>query len=205
MTNKIICIGREFGSGGHEIAVMLGKALNISVYDKEILELACNYGSIRPKLLRRSDERATNPYLYTTIHEGNRHVHMGKPAEEVLFDLQSHEICRLADSESCIFVGRCADFVLRNAQVKLLRVFISAPLEQRINRKMEQENWSIRKARHMILRTDAHRKKYYEHNTGQIWGEGGCYDLFLDTGEIGFSEAVHQIVQRYKALELDQA
>lgn len=200
MANKIICIAREFGSGGREIAEKLGERLDLKVYDKEILQMACSYGGVRSRLLERSDERTTNPYLYTTVHEGNRHVRMGRSTEEVLFSLQKHEIRRIAAQENCIFVGRCADYVLKDSGAKLLRVFISAPPDQRIARKMEQEAWSYRKGKRMVMRTDAQRRKYYEHNTGQTWGIGGCYDLFLDTGEITIEDAVAEIAEHYSKL-----
>ena len=135
MGNKIICIGRAFGSGGHEIAVRLSQQLDIKVYEKHLLYLACQYGELAVKTLESADEKATNPYLFQTVHEGNHHVTRGLPTSEVLFQLQSHEICRIAKRESCIFVGRCADYVLRNGDADVLSVFISAPEEQRIERK----------------------------------------------------------------------
>ena len=91
MGNKIICIGREFGSGGHEIALRLGQQLGIKVYEKNLVFLACRYGEVSDKILEADDERATNPYLFKTVHEGNYHVTRGLPTSEVLFSLQSHE------------------------------------------------------------------------------------------------------------------
>ena len=129
MGNKIISIAREFGSGGHEIAVRAAARLGIRVYEKDLFRLACRYGELSEKLMESADETATNPFLYRTVHEGNYHVTRGLPTSEVLFDLQSHQIRHIAARESCIFVGRCADFVLRDQEVNLLRVFIRAPLE----------------------------------------------------------------------------
>ena len=146
MENKIICIAREFGSGGHEIALRTGSRLGIRVYEKDLFHLACRYGELSEKMMESADERATNPFLYRTVHEGNYHVTRGLPTSEVLFELQSHEIRQIAKRESCIFVGRCADYVLREEKVKLLRVFVRAPLEKRIERKMQQENLTREKA-----------------------------------------------------------
>lgn len=146
MANKIICIAREFGSGGHEIAVRTGARLGIRVYEKDLFHLACRYGELSEKMMESADETATNPFLYQTVHEGNYHVTRGLPTSKVLFELQSHEIRHIAARESCIFVGRCADYVLREADGKLLKVFIRAPLEKRIQRKMQQENLSHEKA-----------------------------------------------------------
>ena len=118
MENKIICIAREFGSGGHEIALRTGSRLGIRVYEKDLFHLACRYGELSEKMMESADERATNPFLYRTVHEGNYHVTRGLPTSEVLFELQSHEIRQIAKGESCIFVGRCADYVLREEKVK---------------------------------------------------------------------------------------
>lgn len=118
MGQRIICIGREFGSGGHEIAVRVAEKLGIKVYEKNLVNLACKYGELAVKTLEASDEKATNPYLFQTVHEGNYHVTRGLPTSEVLYKLQSHEIRRIAKSESCIFVGRCADHVLKDSDAK---------------------------------------------------------------------------------------
>ena len=104
MGNKIICIAREFGSGGHEIAVKAGGKLGIRVYEKDLFHLACKYGELSEKMMESADETATNPYLFRTVHEGNYHVTRGLPTSEVLFQLQSHEIKKIAGQENCIFV-----------------------------------------------------------------------------------------------------
>ncbi|MGM9618878.1 MAG: AAA family ATPase [Oscillospiraceae bacterium] len=203
MGNRIICIGREFGSGGHEAAVRLSERLGIRVYEKHLLYLACQYGEMAVKTLEDSDEKATNPYLFRTVHEGNHHVTRGLPTSEVLFQLQSHEIRRIAKRESCIFVGRCADFVLRDTNASVLSVFISAPVEQRVERKMQQESLSRQKARHLVHRMDEQRRKYYEHYTGWAWGEAAHYDLFIDCGTTAMEQAVELIASRFEALSAE--
>ena len=200
MGNKIICIGREFGSGGHQIALLLGEKLGLKVYEKDILHMACKYGDLQVKKMEASDEKATNPYLFETIHEGNYHVMRGAPTSEVLFALQSHEIKRIAGQESCIIVGRCADHVLKDTDAEILSVFISAPTETRIQRKMEQESLSHLRAKNAVRRMDLQRKKYYEHYTGKVWGKPESYDLYVDTAVINMDQAVQQIADRYKAL-----
>lgn len=200
MANKIICIAREFGSGGHEIAVRTGSKLGIRVYEKDLFHLACKYGELSEKMMESADETATNPYLFRTVHEGNYHVTRGLPTSEVLFQLQSHEIRKIAQQESCIFVGQCADFVLREEDVKMLKVFVRAPVEWRIKRKMQQEHLSHEKAAHLVRKMDKRRKKYYESYTGQAWGNPGCYDICIDTGATGFEEAVTTICYLYNSL-----
>ena len=200
MGNKIICIGRQFGSGGHEIGVRAAARLGIRIYEKELLSLACKFGEVAEKTLEQSDERATNPYLFRAVYEGNYHVIRGLPTSEVLFSLQSHEIKRIACRESCIFVGRCADFVLREEDVRLLRVFVSAPLEKRIRRKMEQEHLSYEKAQHLVRKMDKQRKKYYDSYTGQVWGDLRYHDLMIDSSLTGIEGAVDLVVSRYQRL-----
>ena len=97
-------------------------------------------------------------------------------------------------------MGRCADFVLREDDIKMLKVFVKAPIEWRIKRKMEQENISREKAVRLINKMDKRRKKYYEHYTGQIWGDKSHYDLCIDTGTTGFEEAVATVCFLYKSL-----
>lgn len=200
MANKIICIAREFGSGGHEIAVRTAARLGIRVYEKDLFHLACRYGELSEKMMESADETATNPFLYRTVHEGNYHVTRGMPTSEVLFELQSHEIRHIAARESCIFVGRCADYVLREENVKLLRVFVRAPLEKRIERKMQQENLTREKAARLVRKMDKQRKKYYESYTKQVWGSTSGYDLIIDTGAISFDDAVNRICLLYNQL-----
>ena len=183
MGNRIISISRQFGSGGHEVAVKTADLLGIRVYEKELIRLACEYGELSEKTLSSSDEKATNPYLFQTVHEGNYHVLRGKPTSEVLFALQSHEIRRIARHEECVFVGRCADFVLHDQDVKLLTVFVAAPDEHRIRRKMDKQ-----------------RRKYYENYTGRTWGAPDGYDLYLNTGSLSTDEAAACIAARFREM-----
>ncbi len=190
MEHGVICISREFGSGGHAIGVKVADNLGVKVYEKELLHLACRYGEVAEKTLKNADERATNPLLFTGVFEGNAHVTRGLPTSEVLFSLQSHELCRIAKRENCVVVGRCADFVLgKEADVKLLRVFVFAPFEQRVLRKMEQERLSRDRAAQLVRRMDKQRKKYYEHYTGHAWGDPKYYELNIDSAELGIDKA----------------
>lgn len=198
MSNTIICIGREFGSGGHEIAVRTGQKLGIRVYEKDLFHLACRYGELSEKWMESADETAANPFLFRTVHEGNHHVTRGLPTSEVLFQLQSHEIRRIAARENCIFVGRCANYVLRNEEVRLVRVFIRAPLEKRIERKMSQEGLSREKAARLVRKMDRQRQKYYETYTGWDWGDSRMWDFSIDTGTTRLEDAADTICALYR-------
>ena len=198
MAHKVICIGRQFGSGGHEVAVRTGAELGIKVYERDILHLACKFGDLAVKTMEKADETATNPFLFQGVYDGNQHIVRGLPTSEVLFSLQSHEICRLAGEEDCIFVGRCADYVLRDEQVKMLKVFVQAPFEYRVQRKMEQEHLGAGKAIRLVKKMDKRRRTYYEHYTGQPWGSGA--DLELNMSQVSFEQAVDEIAARYRSL-----
>lgn len=200
MEHKIICIGREFGSGGSEIAFLLGQALGLKVYEKELLHLACTYGGLPEEKLKHSDERPTNPYLYETVHEGSDYLCWGLSTSEALFRLQSHEIQRIAREESCIFVGRCADYVLKDTDAALLRVFLSAPTEFRIQRTMKKEGLSHLRAKSLVRRVDVQRMKYYNHYTGRPWGARENYDLYIDSEKTSIEGAVEQIAEQYRTL-----
>lgn len=200
MANRIICVGRQCGSGGRDIAQQAARRLGISVYGRELVQLACDYGALETGRMARGDERLPNPYLFTSVYDGNENVPWGKPTSEVLFVLQAHEIKRLAREKECVFVGRCADFLLRRSNVRLLRVFVSAPLEQRIDRVAAREGISPGKARALIAKTDKQRSRYYEHYTRHVWGAPENYDLMLDTGVISLADAVEEVCARFAAL-----
>jgi len=200
MGNRIICISREFGSGGHEVAVKTADLLGVRVYEKELVRLACQYGALSEKNMTASDEKATNPYLFQTVHEGNYHVLRGSSTSEVLFALQSHEIRRIAKREACVFVGRCADYVLRDTDAQLLRVFISAPEEHRVVRKMEQERLTRTQAIRLIRKMDKQRRKYYETYTGRVWGDPSHYELCIDTGACTLDEAAGRIAEAFRRM-----
>ena len=180
MGNRIISISRQFGSGGHEVAVKTADLLGIRVYERELIRLACEYGELSEKTLSPSDEKATNPYLFQTV--------------------QSHEIRRIARHEECVFVGRCADYVLRGEDVRLLTVFVAAPDEHRIQRKMAQEKLTRDQAIRLIRKMDKQRRKYYESYTHKAWGAPEGYDLYLDTGALSTADAAAVIAERFRKL-----
>ena len=201
MATRVICISREFGSGGHEIGVKTAAKLGVKAYEKELLGMACRYGDVSEETLRDADERATNPMLFRNVYEGNYHVMRGLPTSEVLFALQSHEIRRIAAREDCIFIGRCADKALcGEADVQLISAFVSAPLSDRIARKMEQERLSRERATRLVKRMDRQRRRYYEHYTGHAWGDPRCYDLMIDSAETGVDGAIMLLTERFFAL-----
>ena len=165
MGNRIISISRQFGSGGHEVAVKTADLLGIRVYERELIRLACEYGELSEKTLSPSDEKATNPYLFQTVHEGNHHVLRGKPTSEVLFALQSHEIRRIARHEECVFVGRCADYVLRD-HPSVMNIYIYASYADRLANCVGPLHMEKSVAKKMIAGVDKARAAYHRYWAG---------------------------------------
>ena len=194
MANRIICIGRQFGSGGHEIAVKTANQLGIKVYERELIRLACEYGELSEKAMSAADEKATNPYLFQTVHEGNYHVLRGRPTSEVLFALQSHEIRRLAKREECVFVGRCADYILKD-NPDAFHIFVHAAPAFRADRIVRLYGESEKKPEERLRDKDTRRKVNYKHFTGREWGRCQNYHLSLDSGVIGVEKCVSMIVE----------
>ena len=190
----VICIGRQFGSGGHEIAVKTANQLGIKVYERELIRLACEYGELSEKAMSAADEKATNPYLFQTVHEGNYHVLRGRPTSEVLFALQSHEIRRLAKREECVFVGRCADYILKD-NPDAFHIFVHAAPAFRADRIVRLYGESEKKPEERLRDKDTRRKVNYKHFTGREWGRCQNYHLSLDSGVIGVEKCVSMIVE----------
>lgn len=198
MTNNnfVITIGREFGSGGHAIAKMLGADLGVKVYDKELLDLAAKNSGLSADILKDYDEKPTNSFLYSlslgsysyeSVLSGVPSIPLG----DEVFAIQAHIIREIAEKESCIIVGRCADSILKDSD-NVLSVFIHADVEQRAQRVMEYENISFDKALDMVKKSDKKRASYHNYFSDNKWGDARSYDLCIDS-KIGFENVAHII------------
>ena len=201
MGHKIIAISRQFGSGGHEIGMAAAHRLDIEFYDKQLITMAAERGELGHERLAKYDERQENPWLYEAVYDGNRKVPKGQSVSRVLFKLQSEVIRLVARREDAVIIGRCSDVILRDIpEVKLLSVFIAAPFESRVSRKMELERMDQKKAAAMVQKMDKQRSQYYESYTGMKWGEPQRYDLYLDSSQLGFEEIISEIVRTYHTM-----
>ena len=201
MAHKIITISRQFGSGGHEIALLLAERLGIKCYDKELIAMAAEHGDLEYKRLRKLDEKAENPWYHEIVHDGNHNVSKGKSAAMVLFNLESAVIKNIARTEDAVIVGRCADFILKDTDTSLLTVFVYAPFESRVLRKMYIENKGQARIEALVRKMDKQRSAYYEAHVGKAWGEADRYDLFFDSSMQTKDEIVGVIIKAYKNLE----
>ena len=202
----VINIGRQLGSGGKAVGEAVARRLGIGVYDKQLINLAAEQSGLCPEVFERVDEKESRNLFATFIgylrspFVGSEYSGSNVLSSDALFKIQSDVIRDLASRESCVFVGRCADYVLRDADVRLLRVFVSAPEEQRIARKMEQEHLTQPQAVRLLRKMDKQRRKYYETYTHHVWGDSTNYDLCIDTSTCTLDEAAARIADRFRAM-----
>ncbi|HWP52383.1 MAG TPA: cytidylate kinase-like family protein [Clostridia bacterium] len=202
--NFVITVARSCGSGGGEIARSLAAEFNINYYDRKLLRLASDDSGINEKLFAQADEQVQK----TNLFKVSRSVYNGElipPQSEYflsnqnLFNYQAKVIKGLADSESCVVIGRCADFVLRDYD-NVLHVYIHAPLEACIRRKMRATALTESAMRTKILKTDELRANYYRHYTGQPWNLADQYDLSLNSETLGIGGCI-ALIKSYVKLK----
>lgn len=184
MSELIITIARQNGSGGREVGQILAKLLGIECYDQEILKKAAEESGISLEDIGKNEERHSK----TTKFFG------GIPSANPVFTAQSKAISDLAENGSCVFVGRCADYVLRDRK-DVINVFIKTPIDERVERSSKRNNISEKEAFSRVTDKDRERALYYQRYTGIVWGTVDNYDLSIDTGNIGVENAAKIIVE----------
>ena len=192
----IICVGRQVGSGGHDIARMLALDFNAKYYDRELLNLAAKESGFSEKFFEQNDERrgifrSLFNLRATPVHDSD--IYANNFSQESLFKFQSDAIMKAADEGSCVFVGRCADYVLRERQ-NVVNVFISASMDFRIQQIMAKQNIESHAARKFILQSEATRASFYNYYTGKKWGAAESYDLCVDASILGLQATEKLIV-----------
>lgn len=211
MTGKtVITIGREFGSGGREIGKKLAERLQIAFYDKELLEVAAKESGICKELFESNDEKPVNSLLYSlSVNPYSVGTIAGTsdllPINNKLFLAQFDAIRKVAQQHSCVIVGRCADYALRD-EPDCYHIFIHAPLQTRIKRIKELYELSSGEAKDLILKTDKKRSAYYNFYADHKWGEIGNHHLVADSSMLGIDGCVELIIKflelqsRYRSL-----
>ncbi len=192
----IITIGRQFGSGGKEIGAKLAEKLGIKCYDNELLAMAAKESGLCEEIFEIHDEKPTNSFLYSLVMDSYQSYNapgvINVPISQKVFLAQFDTIKSIAKKESCIFVGRCADYALQD-DFDFTSVFISCDIEKRIQRISERNKISENKARDLIIKTDKKRASYYNYYTDKKWGYSDSYDLCIDSGKIGIDKSVELI------------
>lgn len=199
MGNQIFTIGREFGSYGKLIGEMLAERLNINLYDKELLQKAAKESGFCEEIFENHDEKPTNSFLYSLVMDtysaGNFAAapFLDMPLNHKVFLAQFDAIKKIAEQESCVIVGRCADYALADNQ-DCINVFIHAELSDRMKRVSKRMNITERKAKEMIQKKDKQRSSYYNYYTCKKWGDSRSYDLTLNSSKLSVEQCVDMIL-----------
>ena len=193
MKPVIITIGRQFGSGGHELGEKLAKRLNIPFYDRALLSAAAEKSGITRDMIETLDEQPTNSFLYALssgTYGFGGDVHL--PLNNQVFLAMTDAIREIAQAGSCVIVGRCAEYVLADNPA-LVRVFVHADKESRVRRIMEKRGLKERDAAVLMQRTDKKRASYHDFYCDDKWGVTTSYDLSVNSGLLGIDGAVDMI------------
>lgn len=191
MANKVITISRQYGSGGREIGERLAKELGVEFYDNKLLEVAAKNSGIHQSHFEENDEKRSNSLLYllsTTYGQG------GVPFDDSLFFAKLEAIQKIASEESCVIMGRCADYVLKDFS-NVLNVFISAPFEQRVKRAEEVYGITPKHSADYVKRIDKQRTSYYNYYTDRRWGQPQNYHLCIDSTALGIEGTTAAIIR----------
>lgn len=191
MVNRIITITRQYGSGGREIGEKLANAMGVEFFDNKLLEVAAGNSGIHKSHFEQNDEKRSNSFLYllsTAYSQG------GVPFDDALFFAQLEAIQKIASEQSCVIMGRCADYALRDFS-KILNVFICAPFEVRVKRAQEVYGIAEKHAADYVKRIDKQRTSYYNYYTDKRWGQPQNYQICVNSSALGIDGSVALIKQ----------
>lgn len=202
MGHEVYTIGREFGSRGKVIGEKLAERLGIKFYDKELLQQAAKESGFCEEIFENHDEKPTNSFLYSLVMDtysaGNYSSapFLDMPLNHKVFLAQFDAIKSIAEKESCVIVGRCADYALADRK-DVLNIFFRSELEDRISYVAQRDNVSLQKAKEMIQKKDKQRSSYYNYYTCKKWGDARSYDLSINTSKLS-DEACIDIILAYR-------
>lgn len=194
MGNYIITIARGYGSGGRTVGKMLAEELGIHYYDRELMRLASDESGINEELFVKADEKVKQSLLFKMARKEYNGELIPPDREDFvsndnLFTYQAKVIREIAKEESCVIIGRCADYILKDYD-NVIRLYIHAPLEACIKRLQGMMSGTAKELEKKILETDKRRAAYYKYYTGKNWTDAGNYDLCLNTQNMDFKTCV---------------
>ena len=197
MQHVVITIARQYGSGGRTVGKKLAESLNIPYYSGNLLKMASEESGINEQLFRKLDEKLKNsPFLRMSsdIYTGDLIPPESSDfvSAKNLFNYQAKVIKRLAETESCVIIGRAADFILKDYP-NVVSVFVHGSAEFNLARAMEQNSMTEEEMKKFIAKTDKYRAEYYKHYTGRDWTDARNYDLCLNSSKLGFEKCVEEI------------
>jgi cytidylate kinase len=206
MSNFVVSIGRQLGSGGKDIAEKLGKILHIPVYDKRLLTEAAAESGLDTTVFEKADEKESNSFIgnFMALRSSMSEYFSGEDScmnRDRIFQIQSEVMRDIASRESCIIVGRCSEYVLRE-HPNLISIFITADIDDRITRTMQKDNLDKEKATEYIAKGDKKRKSYHDYYATTQWGDTKSYDLCLNSSRLGIEgtvEFIHEYIKRRTA------
>ncbi|HQF10702.1 MAG TPA: cytidylate kinase-like family protein [Paludibacteraceae bacterium] len=196
----VINIGRQLGSGGHLIGQGIARELGISFYDKELIQIASQESGLAKEFLEQLDEKKGQGFfrgmfgLRNSIMIDEYYFNDNYPSSEMLFKIQSDVIRSLAEKQSCVFVGRCADYVLKD-HPRAVNIFITADLPDRIARVCRDQKMTEEKAMDYIKKMDKKRADYYNYYTDKQWGAAASYHLCINSSALGIEETISYIIE----------
>ena len=190
MANTIITIGRQFGSNGRMIGEKLAELMGVKCYDKQLIKEAAKQSGLWEDFLDNMDEKPTSSFLYSVVMDPysymsfDSNTNYGMNLNQKAFMATYETIKSIADRESCVIIGRCSNYVLREYE-KVLSAFIYAPLEVRIDTVMKRFNLNEKQARDQIAKEDKARASYFNYYTSYKWGKNESYDILIDSSLLG--------------------
>ena len=198
MKHIIINVGRQVGAGGQEIGRMLARDFEAKFYDRELLNLAAKESGFSEKFFKQSDEK--QGFLRGLFNVQAPHFSLGSVygsnfSQEGLFQFQSDAIRKAASEGSCVFLGRCADYVLRDFE-NVVNVFITASIDFRVELVSKVKELDAEHALKLIEQVERRRAEYYNYYTGKKWGAAESYDLCIDASILGL-EATEKLIAEY--------
>lgn len=196
--NLIINVGRQIGSGGRVIAKILADEFGCRLYDRELLNLAAKESGFSEKFFEQNDEQKgffKSLYHYHLPHLSDGNFYLNKFSQESLFQFQSDAIRKAAGEGPCVFVGRCADYVLRDWP-NAVNIFITADMDYRIKNVCERKGCDRASARKLIQNGESERASYYNYYTGKRWGHSESYDLCINSALLGL-EATAELLKSF--------
>lgn len=186
----VINIGRQLGSGGKIIGEQLASRLGISFYDKELINLASKESGLCKEVFEKADEAPSHTIMggffgaRFSLFTDSSIPYANYLSNDVLFKIQSDVIRKLAAEQSCLFVGRCADYILRESP-RCVNIFVTASREDRVKHLCNQNPITAEQAEEMIVRSDKRRSEYYNYYTYKVWGAASEYDLCINSSALG--------------------
>lgn len=199
MGHKVYTIGREFGSMGLLVGQRLAERLGVKYYDKELLSQASKDSGFCEEIFENHDERPTNSFLYSLVmdtYSAGSYMatpFLDMPLNHKVFLAQFDTIKKIAENESCVIIGRCADYALAD-NPDVINVFVRAELEDRIKVVSKRMDVTENKAKDICLKNDKQRASYYNYYTSKKWGDCSSYDLMINTSKISIDNAVDLIL-----------